>query len=63
MEKYDIWMRNYPQPDINISEEWEIKPKILSAANLLIRQLETEYADESWAGHRMYRAKFYCLPH
>ena len=56
---YNIWMRNYPQPDVNISEEWELGPKTLKEANKLIHQMEIYYADEDWEGHRMYKAKFY----
>ena len=57
---YEIWMRNYPQPDINVTEEWKMPQfRSLQAANLLIENLEKMYADDAWAGHRNYRAKFY----
>lgn len=57
--KYNIWMRNYPQADVNVSEEWEIPPKTLEEASKLIDQMERDYEDDSWKGHRMYKAKFY----
>lgn len=57
--KYDIWMRCYPQADVNVSEEWEIEPKTLEDASKLIDQMERDYDDDSWKGHRMYKAKFY----
>lgn len=56
---YDIWLRNYPQPDINVTEEWELGAKSLKDANKLIHQMEVDYADDLWKGHRLYRAKFY----
>lgn len=59
---YDIWMKNYPQPDVNINEEWEMEAMTLDRANRLIAQMEKDYADRSWQGHRMYQAKFYVLP-
>jgi len=59
---YDIWMKNYPQPDVNVSEEWEMESKTLDEVAHLIDFMEREYADESWKGHRMYQAKFYSLP-
>lgn len=57
---YDIWMRCYPQADVNMSEEWEL-PDIhsLKLANQFVDSLEAEYAKEEWRGHRLYRAKFY----
>lgn len=57
---YDIWMRCYPQADINLSVEWEL-PEIhsLTLANMFIASLEAEYSKEEWRGHRMYQAKFY----
>lgn len=59
-KKYNIWMRNYPQPDINVSEEWNwpIFSK-LEHANIFIAGAEKGYNDEGWSGHRMYKAKFY----
>ena len=59
---YNIWMKNYPQPDVNINEEWEMEAMTLDRANRLIAQMEIDYADRSWQGHRMYQAKFYALP-
>ena len=57
---YEIWMRNYPQPDVNISEEWEIPPcKSLKKAKELCEELEANYADEGWKGNRLYKTKFY----
>ena len=57
---YNIFKRNYPQADINITEEWELEPfTTLKRANAFIVDLEKMYADEGWAGHRMYKAKFY----
>ena len=59
---YNIWMKNYPQPDININEEWEMDAMTLDKANRLINQMEKDYSDGCWQGHRMYQAKFYVLP-
>lgn len=59
---YNIWMKNYPQPDVNINEEWEMEAMTLDRANRLIAQMEKDYEDKSWQGHRMYQAKFYTLP-
>lgn len=60
---YDIWMRNYPQVDVNVTEEWELEPfSSLKRANAFIKDLEKLYADYSWAGHRLYKAKFYAKP-
>lgn len=57
---YNIYMRNYPQFDINITEEWELEPfETLESANRFINTLEIMYSDENWKGHRMYKAKFY----
>lgn len=57
---YNIWLRNYPQADTNITEEWELLPfSSLKRANAFIEDLEKEYADSEWEGHRMYNAKFY----
>ena len=57
---YNIWMRNYPQPDVNITEDWELTPfSNLKRANEFIKNLENMYADEGWKGHRLYKAKFY----
>lgn len=57
---YNIWMRNYPQRDVNMTEEWELEPfETLESANRFIETLEINYVDESWQGHRMYKAKFY----
>lgn len=57
---YHIFMRMYPQADINITEEWELLPfSSLKRANAFIDDLEKTYADSEWEGHRMYKAKFY----
>ena len=57
---YNIWKRNYPQPDINITEEWELLPfSRLDRANAFINDLEKSFSDPSWAGHPNYKAKFY----
>ena len=57
---YDVWMRNYPQPDINLTEELDLSPfKTLAFANAFIEHMEKMYADDEWKGHRMYKAKFY----
>lgn len=59
---YDIWMRCYPQANENISEMWEMPPvETLQEANAIIKELETNYADNGWCGHRMYKAKFYAM--
>ena len=58
-KQYEIWMRNYPQPDVNITEEWELSLMTLNEAKAFIDQLETNYTDDGWKGHRMYKAKFY----
>ncbi len=57
--RYDIWMRCYPQADENMSEEWELEPMTLRKAKEFCEELETNYADEGWRGHRLYKAKFY----
>ena len=60
MNRYFIWMRNYPQPDVNISNEWGILPFFtLEQVNTIIHNLETKYANPEWAGHPLYKAKFY----
>lgn len=57
---YNVWMRNYPQADVNITEEWNLQPFFtLRQANTFINDLETMYANSDWHGHPMYRAKFY----
>lgn len=57
---YNIWMRNYPQPDVNMTEEFDLPPfKTLKYANDFIKHMENEYEKEDWQGHRMYKAKFY----
>ena len=56
---WNIWMRNYPQADINVSEEWEISAESLAEANDIIKELEAHYEDDGWKGHRLYKAKFY----
>ena len=59
---YEIWMRNYPQADMNMTEEWELAPCYsLTLANMFIASLEAEYSKEEWCGHRMYQAKFYAM--
>lgn len=58
-KKYDIWMRCYPQADENMSEEWELDPMTLTEAKKFCEDAERRYADEGWAGHRLYKAKFY----
>lgn len=59
---YNIWMRNYPQADVNITEEWDLLPfSTLKRANAFIADLEKNYTDEGWTGHRMYKAKFYAM--
>lgn len=56
---YDIWMRCYPQRDVNMSEEWELEPMTLKTANRMIADMEQEYLDDGRKGHPMYKAKFY----
>lgn len=57
---YDIYMRCYPQPDQNMSEEWEIPPfPDLARAKAFCQKLEDTYYSEDWIGHRLYRARFY----
>lgn len=57
---WNIWMRNYPQADINVTEEWDIPALAsLNAANSLIEELEDHYNDDGWKGNRLYKAKFY----
>lgn len=61
---YDIWRRCYPQADENFTEEWELEPfETLAEANKFIAELEADYADEGWEGHRMYKSKFYADEH
>lgn len=60
---YEVWLRNYPQPDINISEEWNIgRFASLNEANSWIATLEKCYTKEQWEGHWLYNAKFYAEP-
>lgn len=57
---YNIYMRNYPQADIDITEAWELPLFFsLAQANAFIEDLEKTYADPAWCGHYMYKAKFY----
>lgn len=57
---YNIWMRNYPQADINITEEWDLIPfSSLKRANAFITDLEKTYAQDEWTGHPLHNAKFY----
>lgn len=57
---YHVWMRNYPQADINITEEWDLIPFFdLKHANAFIQDLEKLYNNPEWIGHPLYRAKFY----
>jgi len=57
---YNIYMRNYPQTDLNITEEWSLEPfSRLDRANAFISDLEKMYSDEEWVGHPLYKAKFY----
>ena len=57
---YNIWMRNYPQADINMTELFELEPfETLYWANKFIEHMESMYAEEDWEGHPMYKAKFY----
>lgn len=57
---YHIFMRMYPQADVDITEEWEW-PEFsnLKRANAFIADLEKTYADAGWQGHPLYMAKFY----
>jgi len=60
---YEVWLRNYPQPDINISDEWCIgKFASLNEANAWIADMEKNYADDAWKGHKLYNARFYAEP-
>ena len=57
---YAIWKRNYPQCDINMSEEdkapfFSSKREAEEYANKWIEIL----SDEAWNGHWLYKAKFY----
>lgn len=62
MKTYEIWMRNYPQADINFSEEWDLIPfTSLKRANAFADDLEKTYANSEWTGHKMYKAKFYAM--
>lgn len=57
---YHIFKRDYPQADTDVTEEWELTPfSRLDRANAFIADLEKIYADEGWAGHPLYKAKFY----
>lgn len=59
---YHIFMRMFPQADIDITEEWELMPfSNLKRANAFIDDLENTYSDPEWEGHRMYQAKFYAM--
>lgn len=59
---YNIWKRNYPQADINITEEWDLMPfSTLKRANAFVADLEKFYADENWKGHPLYKSKFYAM--
>lgn len=57
---FHVWLRNYPQEDIDITEEWDLIPfSNLKRANAFIQDLEKLYSDSGWIGHPLYRAKFY----
>lgn len=57
---YHIFIRMYPQADIDVTEEWEWPAfSKLNQANIFISGAEKGYNDEGWNGHRMYKAKFY----
>ena len=57
---WHIFMRNYPQADIDITEEWDLVPfSNLKRANAFIEDLERIYSNEEWCGHSLYNAKFY----
>lgn len=57
---YNIWMRNYPQADINITDEWDLLQfSSLKRANAFITDLEKTYAKDEWTGHPLHNAKFY----
>ena len=58
-KRYDIWMRCYPQSDENMSEEWDLDSMTLREAKEFCKELEANYEDEGWKGHRLYKAKFY----
>ena len=60
---YDIWMKCFPQSDENISELWDIQPMEKTEAEEFIEEMEHDYSDESWNGHKLYRAKFYIEEH
>jgi hypothetical protein len=58
--KYNIWLRRYPQRDVNFSEDiMEIAPVTLTRAKEIIKELETLYNDPDWKGHWLYKARFY----
>ena len=58
---YDIWLRNYPQPDENLAETFEegFTFETLEKANKAIKELEEYYDSEYWQGHPLHKAKFY----
>lgn len=57
---YHIFKRDYPQADTDVTEEWELIPfSRLDRANAFIADLEKLYDDPGWAGHPLYKAKFY----
>lgn len=57
---YDVWMRNYPQTDVNVTEAWELMPFTnIGRAKAFIADIEKMYAAEEWRGHKLYKAKFY----
>ena len=57
---YHVFKRNYPQPDIDICEEWGCDEfKTLKQANKFIEEIEEGFRDIGWAGHPNYYARFY----
>ena len=57
---YDLWKRNYPQPDENLADEFEcFRYDTLEEANKAVNELEERYSDDVWEGHPLYKAKLY----
>lgn len=59
---YHIFMRCYPQPDEDITEEWELMPFTrIDRAKAFAQDLEKFYSAEEWNGHRLYKSKYYAM--
>lgn len=55
-----IWMKCYPQPDEDMTDFFGCGEfKTWQEAETFCKKLEKIYADEGWAGHWLYGAKFY----